>query len=278
MGIAEYGDPEGWPVLYFHGFPGSRLEAQFLDGAATELHARVLAWDRPGYGRSDSKTRGSSCSLADDILAVTEACRLSVFSILAVSGGVPHALAVASGLPGMIANVALVCGFESLRNHAATVGMNRSRRIACCLLRGAPWLIPVVGRFLQRGLARDPAAALKDLEERVPPIDRAALQDTQLRGAICASFAEALRSGSAGIAADLRSYLCAPPMDPRGMQMPVSIWHGQRDTIVPARASTELAGKLPHSRLILLPEEGHYSLPLRHHRAILEGLIRAQRG
>jgi pimeloyl-ACP methyl ester carboxylesterase len=41
-------------VFYFHGHPGSRLEALLSDTAAKRLGARIIAIDRPGYGLSDS--------------------------------------------------------------------------------------------------------------------------------------------------------------------------------------------------------------------------------
>ena len=31
VGISEYGDPDGIPVFYFHGFPGSRLDGNLFD-------------------------------------------------------------------------------------------------------------------------------------------------------------------------------------------------------------------------------------------------------
>ena len=43
LGYAVYGDPEGQPVFYFHGFPGSRLEAQLADGVAARLGVRLIA-------------------------------------------------------------------------------------------------------------------------------------------------------------------------------------------------------------------------------------------
>ena len=57
LGCAEFGDPEGTPGFYFHGHPGSRLEAQLADQAAWDLGVRIIALDRPGYGRSDFQRR-----------------------------------------------------------------------------------------------------------------------------------------------------------------------------------------------------------------------------
>src|SRR5579872_7299331 len=52
LACLELGDPSGPVVLYFHGYPGSRLEARVAAAAATRLGVRLLAIDRPGFGLS----------------------------------------------------------------------------------------------------------------------------------------------------------------------------------------------------------------------------------
>jgi hypothetical protein len=39
--VREAGDPDGMPVLHFHGTPGSRLDLDFGDRVAQELGVRV---------------------------------------------------------------------------------------------------------------------------------------------------------------------------------------------------------------------------------------------
>src|SRR5215218_5608604 len=52
LGYAEWGDPGGWPLLYCHGWPSSRVEGRLADHAGRAGGARVIAPDRPGMGRS----------------------------------------------------------------------------------------------------------------------------------------------------------------------------------------------------------------------------------
>jgi len=52
LGYAWYGQPDGEPVLYFHGHPGSRLDARSAWQAAAAEGLRVIALDRTGYGLS----------------------------------------------------------------------------------------------------------------------------------------------------------------------------------------------------------------------------------
>jgi hypothetical protein len=44
----QYGDRAGSPLLYFHGHPGSRLEARFLAAAAQRAQVHLLGRGPPG--------------------------------------------------------------------------------------------------------------------------------------------------------------------------------------------------------------------------------------
>ena len=52
VGLYEYGDPEGRPVLTFHGVPACGAGFDFADGPARARGLRILAPDRPGVGLS----------------------------------------------------------------------------------------------------------------------------------------------------------------------------------------------------------------------------------
>lgn len=55
LGYADYGDPLGKPIFYFHGWPSSRLEGMTFHAAGLKLGARIISPDRPGLGLSDFK-------------------------------------------------------------------------------------------------------------------------------------------------------------------------------------------------------------------------------
>src|SRR5262249_28121694 len=48
----EYGVPDGRPVLQFQGTPGSRFSRYAHEESYVRLGARVIVFDRPGYGAS----------------------------------------------------------------------------------------------------------------------------------------------------------------------------------------------------------------------------------
>jgi len=53
LGFADYGDPDGAAVLFFHGEVGSRLLGRALDAGARDRGLRVVSPDHPGLGFSD---------------------------------------------------------------------------------------------------------------------------------------------------------------------------------------------------------------------------------
>ena len=68
LGYAEFGDPEGKPIFFFHGYPGSRLEGKFFAEAAKKAGARIISSDRPGSGLSDFKPGRVILDWPDDVI------------------------------------------------------------------------------------------------------------------------------------------------------------------------------------------------------------------
>jgi pimeloyl-ACP methyl ester carboxylesterase len=53
LSFAEYGDPAGRPVFFFHGFPGSRFDGEHAGRVSESIGVRLIAPERPGLGLSD---------------------------------------------------------------------------------------------------------------------------------------------------------------------------------------------------------------------------------
>ena len=95
LSFAEYGDRQGKPVFYFHGFPGSSLEAKLAEKISLDTRVRFIGVDRPGYGFSSFKPARTISDLADDVVELADGLDIGRFSILGVSGGGPYAAACA---------------------------------------------------------------------------------------------------------------------------------------------------------------------------------------
>src|SRR5689334_17011776 len=69
LAFRTYGPPGGRPILYVHGFASSRLEPAMAAELLPRFGARIVAFDRPGYGGSDplpeGDVRATACYLLD---------------------------------------------------------------------------------------------------------------------------------------------------------------------------------------------------------------------
>jgi len=273
LGFAEYGKMRGEPIFYFHGWPGSRLEAQILDSAAHDLGVRIIAVDRPGYGLS-TFTRGRKLTAwPRDIHLLANALKLDRFSVLGVSGGGPYALSCAFHLPQRVKRAAVVCGVGPLLDADSAAGMQRARQFACALLRQSPAMSRPLSYAVLRSLRNKPRALIQAMARLLPAPDRAVLESRDIEDYLVASFADALNQGARGPAQDLRIYFGPWGFDVRAIEMGVDFWHGEQDVIIPAQMSRRLAELIPGCRSQFFEDEGHYSLPITKRHEILQALL-----
>jgi len=87
------------PVFYFHGFPGCGLEGAVCANEVAKAGGKLYAPDRPGFGHSDSYDSSLTDvdeqvqAFVNDLWEFITHEKWKSFSIIAVSGGGPFALA-----------------------------------------------------------------------------------------------------------------------------------------------------------------------------------------
>ena len=110
LAVCEWGPPDGRPVFWLHGTPGSRYLRHPGD-RYERAGLRVLTYDRPGYGESTRATRRKVSDAAEDVTAIADAMGIDRFGVAGVSGGGPPALGVAALAPDRVTRCAvIVCG------------------------------------------------------------------------------------------------------------------------------------------------------------------------
>lgn len=264
LACLELGDPSGPAVLYFHGYPGSRLEARVAATAAAQLGLRLLAVDRPGFGQSTFQRGRTVRGWARDVGALADRLSLGRFSIVGVSGGGPYALACAALLPHRLARVALVCPLGPLEAVGGKTGMLTQDRLLLGLAARAAPIARGIVHMLVHWMRKDMERYLRFMMAGMVSPDRDLFADPGYRSLVLTSTAEALRQGGKGAAWELS--LMARPWDfqLQDVRLPVSLWQGLVDQILPATMARRLAAALPSCHARFLPGEGHLSLVVRH--------------
>jgi len=267
---AEYGDSSGTPVLYHHGWPGSRLEARFTHETACTFGLRIIAPDRPGYGASTQAPSRTLADWAPDAESLMEHLGIRRFAAIGISGGAPYALACAAALPARVTRVCLVSAMGPVDRNGALRDFDPVRRVS---LRLAARRSPLMRGLLQGAvgplIARNADRFVATLARSCAPADRTTLARAEVQARMAASFREGLRSGAAGAARDLELYAAPWAIALARIEAPVDLWHGEADGIIPAWLARQLAEQLPTVTTRILPGEGHYSLPLRYLGTIL---------
>jgi pimeloyl-ACP methyl ester carboxylesterase len=284
LAYSETGRAGGEPVLYLHGAIGTPYRrSPELDAAIAELGIRYLMVSRPGYGASDPLRGRSLLDHAGDVEQLADALGLGRFAVVGVSTGAPYALACARALPDRVRVAAAVSSLSPVgldggvrvclsRALRLSGGVPLRLRLALGLLSRAPRTCARGGDSVVRLLERHPGLLLRAMVTGAPDADRSLLDDPEASRTAAMSFLAAARGGVGEMIDDYRLCTAAWGFDPREISTRVHVWHGRRDQLVPVGHAFALAEAIPHSRLRLDPEDGHFFFR-RRIREILGGLV-----
>lgn len=270
----EQGDPAGQPVLYCHGFPSCGREARFADAAARAAGVRLIAPDRPGMGASTPQPGRRIRDWPAEAQALQAHLGLAPLPVLGLSGGAPYALACAALAPKHFGPVGCVGGLGPLATVEDARGMSVVSRLSIRLARRRSRLQAAMFHTLGAVIRRQPKILFALLAGTAPPADRTVFRDRELRGTWQAAMRHAMTNGAGGAIDELRLYVQPWDVPLEQIDVPVTLWHGDQDTVVPGHHAERLHALLPTSTLQRCPGEGHFSLPIRYVEAILHELTR----
>jgi pimeloyl-ACP methyl ester carboxylesterase len=274
LGYTRYGVENGTPLLYLHGLPGSRLEGQLIDQPARLLDISIIAVDRPGYGTTTPLSGKSLLEWTADIEQLTTYLGWQQFGIIGFSGGGPCALACAHELAGRVTGVALVAGLGPVYEQHLLREMGNLARLAFFLARHVPVSLGfIAGKPLTLLARHQPQLLINALAAFNGEPDKHCLQNEVVFNAVLRSLPACFAQGAEGALHDLILFQHPWKVPFSGITVPVHLWHGNRDNVVPLKHSEYLAGQLGNARLNCVKGEGHFSLPLRHMQRLLSDFI-----
>jgi pimeloyl-ACP methyl ester carboxylesterase len=278
LGYGVAGSSDGNPVLYFGGTPGSRLDLQVggLATAAAERDVRLVALERPGYGRSDRAPMRRVVDWAEDVRHAADALELDGFAVVGYSGGGPHALACAARLGDRVSAAGCISCVGLRGIPGAFNGMGPNERLLHRLVRLSPGLVELVYRLVRRNAARAPERFFRDFEKDCCPADRAVLAGAATREAFRATVIEALSAGGGGAADDWNVLVRRDwGFRTESVAVPTLLVFGTADRVVPPAQGRDLARRIHDARVIEIPDEGHL-LIIEHWPEILNAILDLQ--
>jgi pimeloyl-ACP methyl ester carboxylesterase len=265
LAYAVWGDPVGEPIFSLHGTPGSRLNRHPDDSKIAAIGARVITYDRPGYGASSRHHGRTDVDCVADVAAIADDLDLERFAVTGGSGGGPHCLAVAAGLPEKVSRTACVVGvapFDRLGD-AFFDGMDPEnikefgwavegeQRLAHELRREADGMLT--------RMADDPATLLGDFD--IPEADRAILGRPDIAQVLREGMTEAVGRSVSGWVDDDLAFTRPWGFDVESISVPTSVWWGTHDVLVPPGHGEWLARHVPGAISRIDDSGGHQMSP-----------------
>lgn len=259
------GDEDGFPFLFHRGTPSAALVFGPMWRAAERAGLRLVTYSRPGYGASTPRASDAEPTMADDVadsMLLLDALGMDEFVTLGWSGGAPRALTCAGLRPDRCRAVVSLAGVapDGMPGLDFTLGMGEENVRDLELCRN--------GREAYRPQAEADAVEMSAVTgdqivasfgDLVNEVDAAALTG-EIAEFVAASSRYAVHQGSIGYLEDNLQIVRPWGVDLSRLRVPVAVWQGAHDRMVPPGHGEWLAATIPGARMHLLPDEGHISL------------------
>ena len=234
LSYAEYGAPDGQPLLLLHGLVGSVCS----DGLEEQLRAfplRVIALARPGYGASDYFDMDCAADWGRHLAGFFEYLGIQRFDVLGISAGAPYAYSLAALYP----------------NQVGTVYINSGMPAVCLPEILAPYPsqdAALYDRF--RSMSRQEVGKFL-YESYLPALSKKVLQSRD--------FQDSMGGDLRNIGQEAKLQGLPWGFELSEVRCPVVLLHGTADSEVPYGAMKETVKYLPDARIIPLAGEEHAS-------------------
>jgi pimeloyl-ACP methyl ester carboxylesterase len=280
LGFAEYGDPNGKPVLEFHGWPSSRLEAWGYDEAGKKVGARVIGIDRPGFGLSTFKKGYRIIDWPRDVTEFADGLGLGKFGVAGISSGCPYALACACLIPDRLTACAVVGGLAPLKVPGEKINpeefCEKSEIQVARLANTVPFVARLALGYFMRAAKKDPEKARQRFLKGLPESDVKVLQDETLKDRFTENAEECARGGMKGPIASVGLELKPWGFRLEDVKMHVGIWQGDEDTLARPAGAAYMASKLPNHTLHTVAGSGHMATIFNETENVLRELLSAK--
>jgi pimeloyl-ACP methyl ester carboxylesterase len=263
------------PLITHHGTPGAGIAYEPFVQAAAERGLEYVAYSRPGYGTTVRDEGRSVASCAGDVARILDDLGAERCYTLGWSGGGPHALACAALMGDHVIKAAVIAGVAPREAEGldwkAGMGAENIEEFAAMEAGEAP-----LRAFLDEARAgltgitgEQVAASLGDL---IGDADRHVLEG-DFADFMAESFRVGLAEGTDGWFDDDLAFDRSWGFSLGEISVPVTIWQGDDDRMVPVTHGQWLAEHVPGARAELRPGDGHLSIAVDRYGEILDDLL-----
>ncbi|MGC1183729.1 MAG: alpha/beta hydrolase [Candidatus Dormiibacterota bacterium] len=261
LDVVDTGEVAGPAVLVHHGTPGARQLFSGWLADAEQKGIRLIGYSRPGYGASTRAPGRTVGAAAADVSALADQLEISRLATWGYSGGGPHALGCAALLGDRLVAAAAIASpapydSEGL-DFLAGMGEGNIEEFEAVLQGEA------ATRPLHEAAAQAMPTSVEGLIEAMESVlsapDQAAIRE-HLGSWFVSIVAEAVSAGADGWIDDDLAFVKPWGFDLADIAVPLQLWQGRHDLMVPSQHGHWLAAKLPEADWHYLPDAGHLTL------------------
>ena len=260
VGFEVAHDPSGadGTIIVLPGIPGSRRFRFASRSALSGLTARVVVTERPGFGITPREPGRVAADHVPQICAVADAVGADRFALYAVSGGATYGLACGALAADRVTAVAIVSGLVSTHDRPeADAHLHPEDQLIASGMRSEPEATrAAIAAFLQPqqdDFARDPQAFVRQwregFEQVLPP-------GSSAEGMVNA-FEDSMAAGAEARADERAAILGPMGFTFEQVRVPITLFHGVRDTNVSIDLARDLVRRLPDATLTEWDDAGH---------------------
>jgi pimeloyl-ACP methyl ester carboxylesterase len=273
------GPPDGEVLVFHAGTPGVPLPYAPMIELMTARGLRYVGFSRAGYGSSTRRRGRTIADVVDDTTAVLDHIGAERALVVGWSGGGPHALACAALMADRVAAVATIAAVAPYAadglDYLAGMGAENVEEFNAALDSDAA-LIEFKERNWPLFRAVTAAQVAEAFGDLIDDVDRGSLTG-EFAEFIAASSREALRESYWGWFDDDMAFVKPWGFDLGAIRVPVHVWQGGHDRMVPFAHGQWLAAHIPTAQPHLDPEDGHLRIVVQEMGAILDELIASGR-
>jgi pimeloyl-ACP methyl ester carboxylesterase len=273
--VVASGPDDGIPLITHHGTPGAAVPYAPAVAAAAERGLRHITYSRPGYGGSARDEGRTVASCAADVAAILDALGADRCYTYGESGGGPHALACGALLGDRVIKAASIAGIAPWGADGLDwqAGMGAENVGEFAAAQEGPEPLRAFLEQARAGLGQltgeQVAGSLGDL---IGEADRAALTGA-FADYLAASINAGLAGGTDGWFDDDIAFLGPWGFDLESITVPVTVWQGDDDRMVPFAHGEWLAAHVAGASAQLRRGEGHLSISETARGEILDDLL-----
>lgn len=272
--VAGVGDDGALAVVFHHGSPGAASLALSLEDLAQRRGLFVATSSRAGYGHSSSRPGRDVASVVDDVATLSAHYGIDRYVAVGWSGGGPHALACAALDAACVGAISLAGVAPIDADFDWTEGMGPENLEEFALAReGGEAYVAHMNEAADAFAAATSENIVSLFGGLLSEPDAAVLESAGEREWLARECRDAFVVSAAGFIDDDRAFFSPWGFDPAAIGVPVQVWYGDEDLMVPPSHGAWLARTIPHATSVHLTREGHVSLVVSHQDELADAIL-----